>query len=425
MTLRSIFDLYQLRKQQWLDTEKLKKTQLKKLRFMVDHVYRNVRYYRSLLDSSGMKPEDIRTTEDLARIPITTRQRVQKLSEEDIVAMNVDLKACKNILTAGSSGMPLRVYLRQDDNDFYEMLWARTFLENGQRIFDRIVDFKYHIPRKHWFQYLGIWRKTVISILDNMEKKIERLEQIQPDVLRGNPFELSKLASYLQREGPREIEPRLIFSMGSLLDQRSRALLESVFRTEVFDCYGATEFGCIAWECSAHEGYHINVDAVILEIVRNEESVGPRERGRIVCTGLHSSAMPLIRYDLGDIGVLSDHECSCGRGLPLLESLEGRADDFLVSSTGILYSPSVIVNEIKSVAGISQFRIVQDSEVGVSVEIVPDRHFSPKTTEEAENTLKKIVGTDLEVEVRIVDEIISDKTGKIRSISSEVSKGFR
>jgi phenylacetate-coenzyme A ligase PaaK-like adenylate-forming protein len=242
--------------------------------------------------------------------------------------------------------------------------------------------------------------------------------------LRGNPFQLSELATYLKRHGPCEIEPRVIFSMGSLLDQRSRTLLESVFRAEIFDCYGATEFGCIAWECSAHEGYHINVDTIIFEIVRNGESLGPRERGRIICTGLHSSAMPLIRYDLGDIGVLSDHECSCGRGLPLLETLEGRADDFLVSSRGTLYSPSVIVNEIKSVVGISQFRIIQENETRLSVEIVPDRHFSPKTTREAESTLKKIVGTDLEVKIRIVNEILSDKTGKIRSISSKVNKVF-
>ena len=184
MIVRSMLDLRKLRRQQWLDTQELEEIQRKKLMFMIDHAYRNVRYYRRLLDSVGVKPEDIRTVRDLAKIPITSRKDIQKLSSEDTISTSIDRKKCKRILTSGSSGIPLPVYLNQRDFHYYEMVWARTFLANGQRIFDRIVDFKYHLPPKYWFEHLGVWRKAVISVHENDEQKVKKLKQLRLFLLK-------------------------------------------------------------------------------------------------------------------------------------------------------------------------------------------------------------------------------------------------
>jgi len=426
MLLLSILDLYKLRRQQWLETKELEEIQRKKLKAMINHAYRKVRYYRRLFDSARIRPEDIKTVDDLTRIPITRRQDLQQLPREDIVAKDVDLNLCKRLLTSGSSGKPLLVHLSKNDDDFYGMVWARTFLENGRKLWDRSADFKFHFPPKYWFERLGIWRKTIISVLDDPIKKIETLRQVKPDVIRGNPFELVNLARIVQQLGVDGISPRLVFTMGSLLDEQSRALIESALHTRVLDSYGAAELGCIAWECSAHRGYHINIDTVVVEFTNDDgEPVGKGERGKIVCTGLHSSAMPFIRYDLGDVGIASDEKCPCGRGLPLLKGLEGRADDFLVSADGTLHSPSVIVNQIKLIVGIRQFRIIQDSERKVTAQVVPDKGMSLETIEKIKYVMKKIMGDELDIRVEIVDAIPPDASGKIRSLISKVKKEFR
>lgn len=419
-----LYRLYKLRKDQWLPREKLEEIQVKRLRVLLKYAYENVKYYRKLFDSVGVKPEDIRTVEDLTKIPITTRLQLQQLPPEEIVAKGVDLNDCKKITTAGSSGIPLVVYLRKEDNSFYDMVWARTSLENGKRLWNSTAYFKFHFPSKFWFERLGIWKKEIISLLDAPEKQIETLRCIRPDVIRGNAFGLVNLAKIIKQKGIEGINPRLVFSMGSLLDHQSRELIESAFGAEVFDYYGATELGCIAWECSEHRGYHINIDTVVVEFIKKGRVAGPGEIGKIICTGLHSFAMPFIRYDIGDVGIASDEKCPCGRGLPLLKSIEGRADDFFVSANGTLHSPSVIVNQIKLISGISQFRIIQQSERIVTAQVVPNKDFSWETSKKIKETMRKIMGNDLNIKVQIFDVIPPDPSGKIRSLISKVKGEF-
>jgi len=424
MLLSSLLDLYRLRRNQWLGTEELEEIQRKKLLAVIKHAYQNVSYYRKLFDSAGVKPEDIKTVKDLTKIPITTRLKLQQLPPEEIVAKGINLNKCKKITTAGSSGIPLVVFLRKEDNDFYDMVWARTSLENGRRLWDSTAYFKFHFPPKFWFERIGIWKKEIISLLDDPEKQIATLRRIKPDVIRGNVFQLVNLARIIKQKGLEGINPRLIFSMGSLLDYHSRELIESAFCAEVFDYYGATELGCIAWECSEHRGYHINIDTVVVEFINKGRMTGLGKMGKIICTGLNSFAMPFIRYDTGDIGIPSDEKCPCGRGLPLLKSIEGRADDFFISANGTLYSPSVVVNQIKLIPGISQFRIIQQGERDVTAQVVPDKDFSLETSKKFKETMRKIMGNDLIINVKIFDKIPPDPSGKIGSLISKVKGEF-
>ncbi len=420
MLIHPILELYRLRKQQWLNIEEINSIQFRKLIRILKHSFENVSYYQQLFHSCGLTPEDIKSVEELSKIPITTRLELQKLPPEEIVAKNIDLKKCKKITTAGSTGTPLVVYQHKKDSLFYDMVWARTSLENGKRLWDRTAYFKFHFPPKFWFERLGIWRKELISLLDSPEEQIDSLRRVKPEIIRGNAFQLVNLARVIKEKAIKDINPRLVFSMGSLLDSEARSLIESSFKAEVFDCYGATELGCIAWECSEHKGYHINIDTVVVEFVKDGKVVGPEEMARIVCTGLHSYSMPFIRYDIGDIGILSEEKCSCGRGLPLLKSLEGRADDFFVSSDGALHSPSVIVNQIKLIPGISQFRMVQEQKKKILAFVVPNEGFSQDAIKNVKQTMQKIMGEELFVEVVTLDEIPPDPSGKIRSLISNV-----
>lgn len=416
-----LFHLNKLKKNQWLSEDVLREIQLKKLQHMIKYAYENVRYYRFLFDSVKLRPEDIRTLEDLASVPITKRQQFQSLPKEEIVSKKVSVKKCKHINTAGSSGMPLIVYMTKKDSSFYDMVWARTSLANGRMLRDRTVYFKYNFPPKNWFEYLGVWRKYIISLVDGPLKNVETLRTIKPDIIRGNSYQLINVAHVILSEGIQDIRPRLVFSMGSLLDKRSRQILRKAFHAQVFDFYGVTEVGCIAWECPEHQGYHINIDTTVVEVVNQEKPVLPGRMGRIICTGLHSFAMPFIRYDIGDVGVLADTVCRCGRGLPLLKSIEGRKDDFLRTMDGNPCSPSVIVNETKRIPGIRHFRIIQQQEDMITALFVKDNEFSQDGIGKFKGMMKRILGEKIRVDVQLVGNIPPDPSGKIRSVISEIN----
>jgi len=211
--------------------------------------------------------------------------------------------------------------------------------------------------------------------------------------------------------------------MGSLLDKHNRILIESVLHAKVFDYYGAMETGLMAWECCKHMGYHINSDTLTLEVINDKgEPAGSGERGKIIVTGLLSYTMPFIRYNIGDIGALSDKCCPCGRGLPLLVHLEGSAYDFFVSADGTRHSPSLILNQIKYMPGIDQYRIIQETITNVRAQIVPSESFSAETGEELKGFMKRMLGNEVVITIEIVDEIPRDASGKMKSIISKVKR---
>lgn len=424
MSIPPLLQLYQLRKQQWLSTKALEQLQLRKLSFIVHDAYRNVRYYKLLFDSAGVKPEDIRTAGDLAKIPITRRKVFQQQPAADIVAGNADLLRCKKMLTSGSSGSPLTVYRTRSEDNRYDAVWARSFMADGARIWDKFADYNAYRPfPKRWFENLGIWRRIPIPILEAPERKARIIQQAKPDVIRGNQFELVTLARVIQRERINGVKPRLVFTTGSLLDEQSRSLIESVLNTTVYDFYGSTEMGCIAWQCHPRSGYHVNIDAAVVEIINEDgSSAMAGERGRLVCTGLISHTMPFIRYDMGDIGISTDGSCRCGRGLPLIRSIEGRADDFLVATNGKLLSPSVVTNSVKIIPGLMQYRIVQESISQVKAQLVLDGKSSVSQSEILKHILTDLMGTGIEIQVEIVDTIPFDSTGKIRALVSKVNR---
>ena len=424
MLISSLFTLHQLRRNQWLDAESVRQIQRNKLVRMIAHAYQNVGYYRKLFDSAGIRPEDIRSEEDLVKIPITTRSKLQSLSPDDIVAKNVDLKRCIRRTTAGSSGTPLIVFFRRHDKEYYDMVWARTSLETGRKLWDKVASFRTELPPSYWTEGVALWKKKVISIFDDPMNQIAHLQRLKPDIIQANTLELVKLARCIIDNGVRGITPRLVYSRGSQLDPATREMIRSAYQAPVYDFYGSRELGCMAWECAEHSGYHVNIDALIVEIIREGRPVSPEKAGRIVCTGLQSFAMPFIRYDIGDIGVLSSSRCACGRSLPLLKSIEGRADDFLVASDGTLRSPLILTERLKLIPGIKEFRIIQENSSDTTAHVVPDERYSSSTSVALREVMERTMGNSVSIRIELLDTIPVDRSGKIRSIISKVQRDF-
>ncbi|GAH86193.1 unnamed protein product, partial [marine sediment metagenome] len=201
----------------------------------------------------------------------------------------------------------------------------------------------------------------------------------------------------------------------------TRQVIQSAFRLRIVDFYNCHECGNIAWECDRHEGYHINIDSLVVEIVNNGKPAKPGEKGEVVITSLDSYAMPLIRYCIKDIGVGGESLCSCGRGLPLLGRIEGRIDDRIVLPNDTIVSPFELVNHLKYLPGVLEFRVIQRTIDQFVLQLKIEQNFTKGTViRKATKEMTGILGQQSDIEIQIVDEIPPDPSGKVRSVISNV-----
>ena len=262
--------------------------------------------------------------------------------------------------------------------------------------------------------------------VDPLENAMQTLLQYRPDVLYGYASYLTILAKAVRERGLRGVHPRLIFSHSELLDEEARGFINSVFGTETFDTYGSVEFIRLAWECPEHAGYHMDSDVYVMEFMQDGDHVSPGEKGEILVSSLHGYAMPFIRYDIGDVGVPISDKCPCGRGLPLMGSVEGRADDFIILANGKMVSPrsvAVAVNEVIPM-GVTQYRIIQETMNSIRIELVKEEPFPENTVAQLIKEVKKALDTGVHVRVEVVNHIPTGKRGKIRKVVSKVQTKF-
>jgi len=182
-------------------------------------------------------------------------------------------------------------------------------------------------------------------------------------------------------------------------------------------------FGCIevnrtAWECTEHCGYHLDVDSVISEFIQDGENVSDGERGNIVYTSLYNYAMPLIRYEVGDVGIPTDELCSCGRSLPLMKSVEGRCDDFIVLPSGNVVSPRVLSLLIKHTDGILEYQAIQKQINKLQIYIVPFGNVNDEKERELKASVGKLLNNEVSVEIIFTERIERGSTQKLRCFMS-------
>lgn len=432
MILRTLYYLHKQRKNQWLKQKELKKIQEKKLRAIIKLAYEKVPFYHKKFDVAGIKPYNIKSIEDLPKIPPVTKSEIHNAHISEVVAKNVDLNHCVKYTTSGSTGIPLTVVWDMRTVDFDAALWTRAYLENGYKFRYKmaiIADPHSSPPKNYWYQLFGLMMKRHISIYDDLEKQISALEQYKPDIIQSYPSSLNLLAHATRSKGMLSFQPKLVFSEAEVLDGVTRELINSLFTTEVFDLYATREFGLMSWECGVHNGYHINSDSVVMEFVRNGQTVAPEESGEIVCTGLVNRAMPLIRYKIGDAGIPADEECPCGRKLSLMKGMEGRADDFLVTTDGQIVSPLILFPyPFEGVPGIMQFKVIQEKKDKLLIQLVVGDDFpknAAKVWEKSTEAIRKVFGESMQVDFQVVEKITRDPSGKIRKVISRIKNGMR
>ncbi len=420
--------LRELEESQWWSPEELQALQWRKLKRLLDHAYRRVPYYRRRMEEAGITPDDIRTWEDLPRVPISTKEDLRAAFPHGTVAAGVDRRSLLISASSGSTGEPFRYYLTRDEKARRWAIIFRYWAWAGLRPGVPYANLTRSAPGAfHHAGWLTGLEQRAMRLLElpaaefseqNAADYLERIRRFQPRVLRGYASSLYYLATYLIERGE-TLPVHAVLTLGETLYPYQRELLERAYACPVYDAYGAEAME-VAAQCGQHPGYHINAESILVEVVdAGGKPLPPGERGQLVLTNLDNYAMPFIRYNIQDVGILSDDRCPCRRGLPLLAAVEGRLSDVIVTSAGkVLASP--FFGMLMMHAEVKQFQLVQERPDRIVLRLVPNERFSRKEEERILEEVKRYVGRDVEVILEQVAEIPLTRAGKRRWFISHV-----
>jgi phenylacetate-CoA ligase len=429
----SICTLYSFLRHPYVAREEIVAFQNMQLRQLIDHAYTNVTYYRRLFERHGLKPQDIRGVDDLSLIPITSKTDLKSLSLSEVVARNIDPTRLIVRSSSGSSGEPFSVRRTWFEERVLGLLRQRAMHNLGRKIADKevIVGLLRCVhPRdsqrsSQILAAMGLFRRERIDCLSPPEKIIQRLRHLRPHVVTGFPGVLSRVAEGISDQDRRAIRPRLVAVGGEVLTQSMRRQISQAFEAPVFDLYGSWEFNLLAWECRETGEYHTCDDGLILEVLKDGRSAVAGERGEAVGTNLHSFAMPLIRYKLGDVVTKGSESCRCGRPFSSIRGIQGRMIDyFLLSGSRILHPYDIVTaQQLHAARWIRQYQLVQERKDRVVLRIAPWNAAVSAQQEIARITesAQKVLGSEIEFQVILVPEIRPEPSGKFQVLRSLVT----
>lgn len=374
----------ELERSQYLPEQELVARQWSHLRDLLRFVSEHNSFYRNRLRSAGITAENL-TPETFRRLPLLTKADIRS-RELTLLSDGVDAAGLMRAKTGGSTGKSIEVLFTEEVSQFRAASGRRHRRWSGWRVGEPcanvwgnpVVPEGFRDRLRDWILIPSISLDTM-SITAESVKAFERdWIRVQPTMLFGHAHSLFVLATMASELGLTQIRPTSIIASSMMLIPHERAAIERVFGVRVTDLYGCEEVGLIASECERHEGLHINIDQLIVEVLKEDGTpAAPGEVGLVVVTDLLNKAMPFIRYRLEDMAEVATRPCSCGRGLPTLRKVVGRTADFLKRRDGSRVAGiSLIENSLTRIPGIEQMQIVQDELLKLELRIVQGEDFT-------------------------------------------------
>jgi len=423
----------ELEESQWWPRAKILELQDERLRRLVEYAYHNVPYYRRIFDERSLKPPDIASSADLVKLPVLTKKLI-RANFDQLTARALPRREMVLAHTGGSTGEPLLFYTTRDER----RNWAVAKMRRvgswwGYEVGDRRAVVTRKRPRISLMEKLRQFLEGGVYFeARDMGKKVpfwvRRLEELQPKFILGYPSAIYILAKSIEGREKVVIRPRAVVTFSEQLYDFQKELFERVFKCEVYSNYGSWETNQIAADCSEHSGYHIAAESVIVEVADDKGIPLPAgDEGRILITNLHNYAMPFIRYDIGDVGALSDEVCPCGRGLPLLARLAGRTTDFIVLPRGDRISGMALAFRFLASENVEHFQVLQESRDKVTVRVVLTgdcrAEYKDELAAKIVGQYRPVLGDAMNISVQFVDRIETTREGKRRLVVSKLAEG--
>lgn len=421
-----------LLKTQYYSRQELMSYQDEKLKELIQHAYATVPYYRNIFHERGLIPSDIKTQEDIYKLPLLTKEQIKK-NFKSLISDKYNSRELKYGHTSGTTGSPLEVcydpaviYITYAALD-RQYQWAGCRLaSDGDRIAvargNVIVPLSQRKPP--FWRYNRFHNQILLSSFhfsnDNLPLYFEELRRYNPVVLDGYPSTLYILAKFLKNKGQTYPLKAVISSSETLYDFQ-REVIEESFQCKIFDYYALAERVVFATECEEHHGHHLCMEYGISEIIDDADAPATKGKvGRLVGTSLHNFGMPMIRYVTNDKTAIKTEPCPCGRSLDMMEDVATKAEDILTLKDGRYISPSVLTHPFKPLNSIQESQIIQKDYDRIIINIVPGKDYAQSDTQHLVSEFKKRLGDDVSVTVQIMEAIPKSERGKFRWVISEI-----
>lgn len=373
--------------------------QERRLRYTLDFAYNNTKFWHEWFEAAGIKPGEVRKLEDLGKLPVSTKKDILQKPLQD--RLSCDPSSCVKMTTSGTTGGPMDVYYSKKFSKliaynlhFRIRNWVHSkFLRKSLTISfsstaNLPVEEKRSIgaennahPHARRKQALGLGSPILgplINRVQNYAYVSSDISEVIPKLVEVNPYRITSNASYFRmladytRENEVRIRPERLWFIGEPVDEPGRLYVEQTLRAPAYQAYGCNQVGLIANECVEKNGMHVLSDFLVLEILDERgQPTALGERGEIVVTGLLNEAMPLIRYKVGDIGYMSTETsgCSCGRTLPILQSVEGRTVDHIKLPSGRVVSPKRILTLMHEIPDLPRSQLIQEAPLAFKLRV--------------------------------------------------------
>jgi phenylacetate-CoA ligase len=404
--------------------------QLAALKVTLTHAWETVPYYRAAWRKAGVHPSDVKALADLEAFPILTKQDIRR-HEKALVSSAFEVSKLRVKRTSGSTGVPLNIRIDEPAVQWKTACTIRSDHWSGYRLGQRVakvwgnpeyLQFGWKGRLRNFFFDRAVYLDTLNLTEERIAVFAAQIRRQRPGLIFGHAHSLYLLACSLRKLKIDDIRPSGIISTAMLLHDWQRTVIERLFDCPVTNRYGCEEVSLIASECELHRGLHVNCDSVFTELPKPSDDHGDGA-GPLLLTDLSNRAMPLIRYQVGDVVVGSSRTCRCGRGLPMLERIEGREADYVLTPSGSLISGiSLTENFALLIHGAAQVQIVQESVEQLLIRLVPDESFGDASYRQIANLVEETFGPTVRFEVELVDAIPQEASGKYRFCISKIAR---
>lgn len=419
-----------LNQSQYFSKSELDNYQNERLKKIIKYAYKNVPYYNETFKKNKLVPEDIKSKEDLWKVPLLTKndlkQNFNKLKSKNIPKFVLNVGH-----TSGTTGAPAHFYRDLYSINFENAIvrrqwqWANFQQKDKLAVCRGIQVVDNERVEPPFWKYNQYQNHLYLSAFHMSEKNllyyVQVMKEQKPKALQAYPSTAFALARAFKRANEK-LSLKAVFTSSEPLYSYQRELIEEVFQCKVWDFYGMAERVISASECNAHVGLHINEEYGITEFMKKNNYLDDEE-GVMIGTSLHNFSMPLIRYITNDYGKVNREKCKCGRNHRLLYPIETKQEDMIITSDGRWISPSIITHAFKPLTHVAKSQVIQHDVNRYEILLVPEEGYTSKETDILLFGLKERFGRESQIKINLVEDIPRTKNGKYRWVISHISGG--
>lgn len=417
-------NLQSLKKSEWKSQEQIKKYQNQNIVKLIHHAYNTVPFYKDWYDHHSVDISQIKTVEDLKKLPVLTKSLIRK-HQDELISSKFQKKSLSKQLTSGTTGTPLKIYQTKNSLNLQWAVFWRFRERFGVNYNDRHLMFGARLPISQNQQHPPYWRhdffnnRVYLSTShisgSTVHDIVNYLNSTQFEFYTGYPSAMVNLARLMKKNHlSLANKPKIIFAASDALLKNHECIISEVFEAPVTEFYGNAEFAGTMSKCE-HGRFHVDYEHCYIE----KQKVDETDNHELILTGWGNAAMPFIRYKIGDYGVPDDSDCECGRNSDTFSGIAGRLEDYVITPDG---RKLIGMNQVFEYAeNALEIQLFQKKKDEVIFRIVPDQDFNKNDRAALEREFRRRAGNKIQIKFEIVTSIEKSSSGKFKAVHSEIA----